>query len=467
MKFEALKSTYEELFRKCEINAGKITVVDAIIDRIVANKERYKKTQDSTKVPWSIISVIHSLESNLNFGAHLHNGDPLSGKTIRVPEDRPPGDPPFTWEESAADALSFDKLNLWQEWTIPGALFVLERYNGKGYYNRGLPSPYLWSFSNNYTKGRFVRDGEFDPEAVSKQCGAAVLLKRMLERNIDLDLTIGVGQDPVTEPGSSDSGEHPMYPGRIIKLEANDASIVRPLQLRLKALGCGDLKGTGFFGQNTETAVKFFQARFSDVQGNPLEIDGEVGPLTWGALFGPETIPNPSTAPTKLMERALEKAVSQIGVREDPIGSNRGEKVEEYLRSVGRNPGDAWCMSFVYWCYQKAAEDLESENPLVVTGHCLTHWFEAGRRNTRRITTNEARNDPSLVRPGMIFIIDVGDPGDDGHTGLVEEVISGGLLVTVEGNTNTDGSANGIGVFRRKERKIAKINKGFIDYGDL
>ncbi len=35
---------------------------------------------------------------------------------------------------------------------------------------------------------------------------------------------------------------------------------------------------------------------------------------------------------------------------------------------------------------------------------------------------------------------------------------------TEEGNTNDNGSRNGIGVFQRDARKISKINKGFIDY---
>lgn len=38
---------------------------------------------------------------------------------------------------------------------------------------------FLWSFSTIYEKGKFVADGKFDANAVSKQCGAALLLKVM------------------------------------------------------------------------------------------------------------------------------------------------------------------------------------------------------------------------------------------------------------------------------------------------
>jgi hypothetical protein len=61
----------------------------------------------------------------------------------------------------------------------------------------------------------------------------------------------------------------------------------------------------------------------------------------------------------------------------------------------------------------------------------------------------------------MIFVMDYGRGA--GHTGLVESV-QGGRLVTLEGNTNDDGSREGVGVFRRTGRKVLTINRGFIDY---
>lgn len=256
--------------------------------------------------------------------------------------------------------------------------------------------------------------------------------------------------------------ESPKYPGRILKLGAdNDSTAVTKLQLRLKELGCGDLAGTGFFGIKTDEAVRLFQARFTDVDGRPLEVDGEVGAITWGAIFGRETLPVEETAPTSLMEEALKFAVSQIGVMEKPLGSNKGEQVEKYLRSVGLGGGFAWCMAFVYWCYQQAAEKKGLENPLVKTGGVLDHWNRA--KNIRRISVQDAKNNPSLVRPGMIFIIDTGTPGGAGHGAFVEKMV-GGKLITIEGNTNDSGAREGIGVFRRQGRKIASINKGFLDY---
>jgi hypothetical protein len=100
-------------------------------------------------------------------------------------------------------------------------------------------------------------------------------------------------------------------------------------------------------------------------------------------------------------------------------------------------------------------------NPLVRTAGVLNHWVMAGQRGVPRITGSRAVQNPDLLRPGHIFVIDTG--GGHGHTGLVLEV-AGGKSITIEGNTNDGGSREGVGVFRRESRKIAQINRGFIDY---
>jgi hypothetical protein len=100
-----------------------------------------------------------------------------------VPKNRPPvGNPPFTFEVSGVDALVFEEVDRVEDWTLPGSLFRLEAFNGFGSRAHGIHTPYLWSFSKHYTKGKFVADGVFDPNAVSQQCGAALLLRRMVDQ---------------------------------------------------------------------------------------------------------------------------------------------------------------------------------------------------------------------------------------------------------------------------------------------
>jgi len=247
------------------------------------------------------------------------------------------------------------------------------------------------------------------------------------------------------------------YPDRIIKTGETDKAVVISIQQKLNESGFGPIEVIGIYGPKTTNAVKLFQATHRDQKGNPLEIDGKVGSITWSVLFGEKTVPVVEETTNLLLTEALNIAISQIGVMEDPPGSNRGKKVEEYLASVGLDGGLFWCAAFVYWCFQKACEKEGRNNPLEKTGHCMTHWNNS---TAKKILASEAINKPSLIKPGQIFIINTG--GSCGHTGMIERV-EGGFIHTIEGNTNPSGSSNGIGVFNNV-RKIAKINRGFLEY---
>ncbi len=182
-----LKIEYENLFNSCILRPERITAIEELIRRLTANKERYQTVSEMQGVPWSFVAVIHTLEADQNFSKHLHNGDPLSGRTIQVPAGRPKkGNPPFTWEESTADALSFKGLSSRIDWSLAGTLYQLERYNGWGYrlYHPHVLTPYLWSFSNHYTSGKYISDGTWSDTAKSKQGGSAVLLRRMAETGL-------------------------------------------------------------------------------------------------------------------------------------------------------------------------------------------------------------------------------------------------------------------------------------------
>ena len=180
-----LRDEYLRLFDSCRINSGRENEVNDILSKILSKKSRYESVGNNLGIPWHFIGIIHNMESSLNFKKHLHNGDPLNARTVNVPKGRPKsGNPPFTWEESAIDAMKYKKLNNWTGWSIPGILYNLEKYNGWGYrkYHPEVLSPYLWGFSNHYSSGKYVKDGKWSSTAVSGQCGGAVLLKKLLEQ---------------------------------------------------------------------------------------------------------------------------------------------------------------------------------------------------------------------------------------------------------------------------------------------
>jgi Putative peptidoglycan binding domain/CHAP domain len=271
----------------------------------------------------------------------------------------------------------------------------------------------------------------------------------------------------MTEPASPSTPVAPLpYPGRMVEMGSSDSASVRAVQQRLSQMGCGPLPGDGVFDAKVRDAVKLFQARFPDRDGRSLDVDGRVGPITWAALFGSASVPVGDAAPSPLLAGVLAFAATQVGVMEDPLGSNRGPQVDAYLRAVGCDPADnlAWCAAFVYFCFDQAAGTLGRANPVVKTAGVLDHWTKAGQRKIPRVLQADAIHDPSLVKPGFIFILSSG--GGHGHTGLVVEVLPG-KLITIEGNTNDGGSREGIGVFRRDRRQIADITRGFIDYSGL
>lgn len=262
------------------------------------------------------------------------------------------------------------------------------------------------------------------------------------------------------------------YPGRNIKVGEQDAAIVKALKQRLNLVLAIDADPAlrldpeePTFGPKMKQTVKLFQARHVDGEGRPLVQDGSIGSLTWAALFGTDSVAVSNTAPNDLLAEVLRIAAGEEAkrVREVPVNSNRGPEVDRYLLRAGVPPGNAWCCAFTYWCFDEAALVLGRENSMVKTAGCLDHWNRAPSRGAKRVTAAAATADPGLVTPGMIFIMDHG--GGKGHTGLVESV-AGGLLTTVEGNTNSSRTREGGGVYRLV-RKVGEINKGFIDYSEV
>lgn len=182
--YEGTKRGYANLFEAAGIRTKYLPTVKAIVDRLIANKATYSNVGNLVGCPWWFVGIIHKMESDANFKRHLHNGDPLSARTVQVPAGRPRiGKPPFTWQESALDALRLEKIDQVPSWEIPRALYEFEKYNGWGYFNRGVNSPYLWSFTSLYSRGKFVKDGVYSPIAVSQQCGAAAILRELLNRS--------------------------------------------------------------------------------------------------------------------------------------------------------------------------------------------------------------------------------------------------------------------------------------------
>ncbi|PMR67084.1 hypothetical protein [Halomonas heilongjiangensis] len=252
-----LRREYEQLFESCRIRPERMAEVERTIDKLVQHRARYDTVTARRGVPWSFVALVHNMESGGNFSCHLHNGDPLTARTVQVPAGRPKqGSPPFTWEESAADAMALKQLGERTDWSLAGLLFQLERYNGWGYrrYHPHVLSPYLWSFSEHYHSGRYVADGRWSETAVSKQCGAAVVLRRLAEKGL-VDFTDRPRVTLYAATDAEPAAREPLVPRHTTRRTA-DAERAEHLQRWLNTFPGIFLKVDGIPGDNTSGAYR-------------------------------------------------------------------------------------------------------------------------------------------------------------------------------------------------------------------
>jgi lysozyme family protein len=173
--------------------AAKLTNPDKI-DKLIDRYRRTHKTYDAIQamrkngVPARVVFALLYRESDNDMTRSPAQGDPLNHRSLHVPHGRiPDKNPPYTFLQAAEDAYyapELDHLDT-KQWTEIGAILSnCELFNGPGYWKRGLVSPYNWSGTNQYSRGKFVADGKFDPMFVDRQMGAAAILKRMEQLHV-------------------------------------------------------------------------------------------------------------------------------------------------------------------------------------------------------------------------------------------------------------------------------------------
>lgn len=139
-----------------------------------------------------------------------------------------------------------------------------------------------------------------------------------------------------------------------------------------------------------------------------------------------------------------------VGKKEE--GNNAGEMVKSFLKSVGLGTGNPWCMAFVYAIFEEFCKGKGIQNPLYKTGAVLTFWNESKRKYPAGcIEAAKAAKDPSLVKPGQIFIK---SRSGGGHTGIVLKV-EGDSFVSIDGNSSDSVKLN--------RYKISNM-LGFVDH---
>lgn len=475
----ALRDEYVRLFESCDVDESRIASIDRdYIRPLAANEARYRVVAAGSGVPWWVVGIIHGLEASFSFKHHLHNGDPLEQRTVQEPAGRPMnGEPPFTWEESAEDALA-GQFGGAADWSLGGTLFNLEGYNGFGYRDRGRATPYLWGFTTHHRKGKFVRDRVFDPEAPTRQAGAAAILKRAVVRKL-IDLPSD-GAAPAPLPDAVDPPataavrlaaalappppvpDDPTvlselgFPGSVRRGDRPGRGVNAVTRVQEWCAFHGfDVVIDGDFGEGTERAVRRFQETMA------ITPTGFVDAATWDALTKPmrralEPVVLPAGAGlggavVAVAERHLAAKAREIG------GDNHGPWVRLYMH--GRQGTDwLWCAGFVSFIVGQACALLGVGMPFRSTFavETLRGDAQASDRVVSPQSLRLSQGRPDLIRPGMIYVENQATGSGDSHTGIVKR--AGPLLfTTLEGNATNGGNA---GLVTSRDRSYD--NKAFL-----
>ncbi len=230
-----------------------------------------------------------------------------------------------------------------------------------------------------------------------------------------------------------------VYDGKGCKLGDNLPS-ARKVQEWLILHGFG-VSVDGVYGPATQRAVREFQEK------NSLPADGVVDSATFDALVAPlQRVLSPlPAAPTF---GAMMVAYARQHLTEHPLevgGQNRGPWVRLYMEG---NEGEqwAWCAGFVSFIMRQAADTLQTSLPVTPTFSC-DELASRARKGGIFIPGADLTNPPSQLSPGSIFIHRTAS-AEWSHTGIVVES-QPETFVTMEGNTNDEGSREGYEVCKR------------------
>lgn len=174
MRYRDKWPVYAKEINSMAIKPNRMAEFKKYAEHGIANKAIYQEIEQASGVPWYSIVVIHIRESNAKFSTYLGNGDPLNRPTTHVPRGRGPFS---SFKAGALDALHIDGLDkVVPPWPIEKILYWNEIFNGAGYHNMGIPSPYIWGGTTIQRIGKYTSDGHFNPTVWDTQPGCAGIL---------------------------------------------------------------------------------------------------------------------------------------------------------------------------------------------------------------------------------------------------------------------------------------------------
>jgi lysozyme family protein len=215
--YEALTAANTRRWNEMTITPSRKPSLTAEAGRVHLHKDAYVAVETRLRslglyVPWWAIGVIHLREADLNFNAQLAQGDPLGAVSRHVPAGRGPFYGADAFLRGCLDALidCAPHAAHWTDWSPGGTATIFELYNGLGYANKGLSSPYNWSGTDQYVRGKYVSDGVFSATEVDVQPGCMPVVKCMIA--LDPSIAFGPPKGPVTIAPAKPAPSPPVAP---------------------------------------------------------------------------------------------------------------------------------------------------------------------------------------------------------------------------------------------------------------
>lgn len=159
-------------------------------------------------------------------------------------------------------------------------------------------------------------------------------------------------------------------------------------------------------------------------------------------------IPEPSSSIGASVARV---AREEVGVIE--VTKNQAPEIAKYWDatdySTGMQNREPWCAAFVCWCVRQGIKEFGANPtwPLPRTARAFGFDEEWAVRNALRVTKTPSA---SVLKPGDIVVFKFS------HVGVYVGPVNSTSILTVEGNTNGEGSREGDGVYQ-KVRPVALV----------
>ena len=140
-------------------------------------------------------------------------------------------------------------------------------------------------------------------------------------------------------------------------------------------------------------------------------------------------------------DKILSIASKEVGITENPKGSNKVKYNTEYYGREVKGSAYPWCCAFVWWVFKEAgASKLFYDGEK--TAYCPT-LLDYYKKKGQTVTD---------YKPGDIVFFNFSGKSKAAHVGICT-AWDGTYITTIDGNTGTDNEANGGAVMKRKRHK--------------